>query len=198
MTAPGEPPKAKNGSSGGFLAFWSTLPGILTGIAALITAIVGLATLIHSWGGSNETATAPQAAATLTSTPASADSGTSGQEPIGATKTGPLALRRGDEADLERGVVGFDANSDIMLGPESTPWLYASNAAFLAPVQTMPSESTCRRALSGRHDPFEQVSDLSAPWVCVSTTEGHIAVVEIVGTPDVGSAQLDLKYTVWR
>ena len=26
---------------GGFLAFWTTLPGILTGLAALITAIVG-------------------------------------------------------------------------------------------------------------------------------------------------------------
>jgi hypothetical protein len=25
----------------GFLAFWATLPGILTGLAALITAVVG-------------------------------------------------------------------------------------------------------------------------------------------------------------
>lgn len=34
--------KANKSSSNTFLTFWSTLPGILTGVAALITAIVGL------------------------------------------------------------------------------------------------------------------------------------------------------------
>src|SRR5215217_9121002 len=41
------------------------------------------------------------------------------------------------------------------------------------------------------------ISNLSAPWICVSTTEGHVAYVEILRTPGVGSAELDLKYTVW-
>lgn len=32
-------------------SFWTTLPGILTGIAALLTAVVGLVTALHSGGG---------------------------------------------------------------------------------------------------------------------------------------------------
>lgn len=38
----------------GFWSFWTTLPGVLTGVAAVVTAIVGLVTLWHglSWGAS--------------------------------------------------------------------------------------------------------------------------------------------------
>jgi hypothetical protein len=107
-------------------------------------------------------------------------------------------LRRGDAADLESGVIGFEASDDVMLGPETTPWLYASGAAFLAPIQTTPSEEKCRRVLSGRQDSSERILELSAPWICVSTTEGHVGYMEIVRTPGVGSAELDLKYTVWQ
>jgi len=38
----GNESKPKTSSPSAFLAFWSSLPGILTGVAALITAIVGL------------------------------------------------------------------------------------------------------------------------------------------------------------
>lgn len=202
MPISGEPPKKDNeGSSGGFRAFWTTLPGILTGVAALITAIVGLATLVHSWRGSQtastqQTAAAPASSSTVT-TAASSGSGTA-QQSAGASKKGRLALRRGDEADLELGLVGVSANDDIMFGPESTPFLHASGTAFLAPIQTTPSKPTCRRALSGRKDTFEAIPTLSAPWICVSTAEGHVAYIEIVRTPGVGSAELDLKYAVWR
>lgn len=199
MTAPGEPPKAKNGSSGGFLAFWTTLPGILTGVAALITAIVGLATLLHSWTGTSQNAAPPlQTPATATnSAPATSESTSSGQQATGTVENGRLALRRGDAGDLEHGQVGFSATEDIMFGPETTPTLHAAGTAFLAPIQTMPSKPTCRRALSGRRDTAEAIPDLSAPWICVSTTEGHVASVEILGAPGVGSAELELKYSVW-
>jgi hypothetical protein len=203
MSAPAEPPKGNNGrDSGSFLAFWTTLPGILTGVAALITAIVGLATLVHSWQGGGQTAPQQQtpAAATsssLTSTEASSGSGTSGQDATGTSKKGRFVLGRGDAADLEQDFTGFSANDDVMFGPESNPYLYASGTAFLAPIQRIPSKPTCRRALSQHRDPYEAISNLSAPWICVSTTEGHVAYVEIVRTPGVGSAELDLKYTVW-
>jgi hypothetical protein len=198
MTAPGEPPKAKNGSSGGFLAFWTTLPGILTGVAALITAIVGLATLVHSWTGTSQNAAPLQTSATATnSASATSESTSSGQQATGTVENGRLALRRGDAADLEHGQVGFSATEDIMFGPETTPSLHAAGTAFLAPIQTMPSKPTCRRALSGQRDTAEAIPDLSAPWICVSTTEGHVASVEILQAPGVGSADLELKYSVW-
>src|SRR5580765_698092 len=54
----GEP---SNERKGGFLAFWTTLPGILTGVAALITAIVGVVGL---WKSQNDGSSAPTTAAT--------------------------------------------------------------------------------------------------------------------------------------
>jgi hypothetical protein len=202
MTAPAEPPKRKNGGSARFVAFWTTLPGILTGVAALITAIIGLATLVHSWNGTSQTAAPPQtsvpATNSVSATPESTGSMTSGQEATGTVESGPLALRRGDAADLEHGLVGFSATEDVMFGPESTPSLHAAGTAFLAPIQTIPSKSACRRALSGRRDAVEAIPDLSSRWICVSTTEGHVASVEIVRAPGVGTAELDLKYTVWE
>jgi hypothetical protein len=200
MTDPTEPPKKAGGrGSGGFLAFWTTLPGILTGVAALITAIVGLATLVHSWTGDGQTESqSGTAVASSSSTTMSSGSGASGDDSAGATENGRLALHRGDEADLEQGLIGLSPNDDVMFGPESTPYLHAAGTAFLAPLQKPPSKAKCRDALAGRRDAFEAIEELSAPWVCVSTSESHIAFVEILQAPGVGSAELDLKYTVWH
>jgi len=192
------PKKHGEGNSGGFLAFWTTLPGILTGAAALITAIVGLATLVHSWKGSSQNTAAQQTPITVTSPPAST-LGSSGSETSArqGTKKGNLPLGRGDEADLERGLVGVSANDDVMFGPEVTPTLHAAGSAFLSPVQSAPSKPICERALSGRQDLSEVIPQLSAPWICVSTSEGHIAYVKIVRSPGVGNSELDLNYAVW-
>ena len=94
-------------------------------------------------------------------------------------------------------MISFSANDDVMFGPESTPYLYAPGTASLAPVQAAPSKPTCRQALSARRDTFEVIPSLSAPWICVSTSEGHVAYIKIVRTPGVGSAKLGLKYAVW-
>jgi hypothetical protein len=56
----------------------------------------------------------------------------------------------------------------------------------------------CVRALSGRRDAFEVLSELDTKRICVSTTEGHVAVVRVLRTPGVGNARLVLGYTVWR
>jgi hypothetical protein len=72
-----------------------------------------------------------------------------------------------------------------------------AGTAFLAPIQSILSKTTCGRALSRDRDPYESDLQPSAQWICVSTTEGHVAYVAILRTPGVGSAELDLKYTVW-
>ncbi|CAN5319190.1 hypothetical protein BH18ACT14_BH18ACT14_08130 [soil metagenome] len=194
-----QPPESNSSGKGGFLTFWTTLPGILTGIAALITAIVGLATFLHSGKNTASTASPEQSLAeTAISTTAATTSNSGSSGPAGTIKEGRLALGRGDAADLEHGVIGFTSNDDIMFGPESTPYLYASDTAFLAPIQTPPSKRACESVLSQRRAAFESIPELLAPWVCVSTSEGHVANVKIVRTPGVGSAQLLLKYTVWQ
>jgi hypothetical protein len=186
MPSSDEPPEPNTSSKSGFIAFWTTLPGVLTGAAALITAIVGLATFLHSGEDTNGTTTS------------SAETGSSGTQAAGIMKTRRLALRRGDEADLEHGRVGSAPEDDIMFGPESTPTLHASATAFLAPIETLPSKRGCERVLSDRRDPSEVISNLSTRWVCVSTSEGHVAFVKIVRLPGVGSAQLTLEYVVWQ
>jgi hypothetical protein len=49
---------------GGFLAFWTTLPGILTGLAALITAVVGAIGLWKSQSGGNHPSASPESSLT--------------------------------------------------------------------------------------------------------------------------------------
>lgn len=109
-----------------------------------------------------------------------------------------LLLTRGDEADLESRQIGFSSNADIHFGPEDTPNLFKANSAFLAPLEGKPTKRACKAALNARQDSFEVLPELDTKWICVSTTEGHVAVVRVVREPGVGSAKLVLAYTVWR
>ena len=172
---------------GGFLAFWTTLPGILTGLAALITAIVGAIGLWKATDNGSSSSPTTAGGTVVTS-----------EENTGFLARGRLSLVRSCPADLERGLIGQSADADVMFGPESTPTLHAGAEAFLAPVDTPPAKSACVAALNGRHDKQELVSDIERKWTCVSTTEGNVAVVRVISAPGVGPAKLVLGYTVWR
>src|SRR3977135_2873403 len=83
-----------------FLTFWTTLPGVLTGVAAVLTAVAGLATLWHSSGGGNG-APASNAA------PSASQAGTTsaGTTVHGVLRHGRVSLNSGDSVDLEHGVI---------------------------------------------------------------------------------------------
>jgi hypothetical protein len=192
-----------------FLTFWTTLPGILTGVAAVITAIVGLITLLNSGGSHDERATssvgqARVTPATTNSTTAPPTAGTTTQSSTGQVNSGAvlaqgrLEMMRGDHADLERGSIGIEPNADLMFGPESTPHLFGTGSAYLASSQGRPLKRGCAVALSGRQDPFVILPQRASDSICVSTTEGHVALVRIIAAPRAGSARLRLQYTVWR
>jgi len=204
---PTTPPNNEPRRQGGFLAFWTTLPGILTGVAAVITAIAGLIIYWQTTGTSTGNANQPTRTAEQqpTQTPTTAPSQQSGTTPTqtvdhanGVRARGRVNLNRGDQADLEQGLVAITPNSDLLFGPETTPNLFATASAFLAPTNLPPSKRICRTALTHRHDPFEILPTLDTKWICVSTTEGHIAAVTIIRTPGVGTPELILSYTVWR
>jgi hypothetical protein len=55
----------------------------------------------------------------------------------------------------------------------------------------------CTAALNARHDAFEVLPQLDTKRICVSTSEGHVAVVEVLREPGVGNAKLVLGYTVF-
>lgn len=199
---PESPPSSESEGKGKgrFLAFWTTLPGILTGVAALLTAIVGLVALLTSGGGGSNAPASAQRSASVT-TPATTSvtkPGTASAKTSEVLAHGRLALTRGDYADLERDLIEISPNADLIFGPESTPNLFAAPPAFLSPTKGPASKRACTTALSARHDAFEILPQLDTRWVCVSTSEGHVAVVRIVTLPGVGSAELVLGYTVWR
>src|SRR3954453_14419209 len=188
------PPTERPGDSKGrFLTFWTTLPGVLTGLAALLTAVVGLATLWHS-GDKQDGASTP-GGATATSQAGTETSGKTAT-PAGVLHTGRVSLNNGDSLDLERGVIG-PAGGDVGFGPESTPTLHASASAFLAPIDGAAGKTACTAALSSRHDGTEIIPNLTSDTVCVSTAEGHVGFVKVVAAPGVGNANLTLDYTVW-
>ena len=193
MTVP-TPTSEAEGKGKGFLAFWTTLPGILTGVAAVLTAIVGLITVLHS-GSSGSSTASPSGQASVTTSAATQST----PSPVaGVLAQGRLAMTRGDSGDLERGVIEISTNSDVTFGPEVTPFLHAAGTAFLAPTQGPASKGACTTALGARHDAFESLPRLDTKLICVSTNEGHVAVVRIVSLPGVGSAQLVLESTVWQ
>jgi hypothetical protein len=181
-----EPP---NERKGGFLAFWATLPGMLTGLAALITAIVGAVGLWKSGSGGSSPPTPPATSVAPTTT---------GGGGGAADKSGRLSLGSGDSADLEQDQVGTSSSADLLFGPESTPTVHATGSSFLAPATGGLTHAGCTRVLTARHDSFVLVSQAAEHGLCVSTVEGHVAGVRIVKAPGVGNADLVLKFTVWR
>jgi hypothetical protein len=175
------PDEPSSDRKGGFLAFWTTLPGILTGVAALITAIVGAVGLWKSQSGGGDHG---GASATVVATN---DTLVSHQ----------LSLNPGDGADLDKAQIGSLLNTDLGFGPESTPTLRAGASTFFAPVEGTPNKARCAAALSRRRDTSEIVSQVERSWVCVSTVEGKVAGVRIIKAPGVGSAKLVLAYVIW-
>ena len=172
----------------GFLAFWTTLPGVLTGLAALITAIIGAVGL---WKSQSDGSNAPTTAAATTVESTSSGGGAA------VSERGRLSLGSGDVADLEQGQIGTSSTGDLIFGPESTPTIHATGSSFLAPSASGLTLAGCTRALTTRHDSFELVSQAAEHGLCVSTVEGHVAGVRIVKGPGVGNAELVLAFTVW-
>jgi hypothetical protein len=192
------PSEADQSRKSAFLAFWTTLPGILTGLAALITAIVGAVALWQTQsGGGNSSPTSPVRSVTLSATVG----GGTGRGPGASSRffaTGRLSLARGDSADLEREQIGESADADVSFGPESTPTLHAGASSFLAPVDKRPTKPACIAALRRRHDSLELVSRIERKWTCVATTEGNVGVLRIASASGVGFAEVVLDYVVWR
>ncbi len=69
------------GGSSGFVAFWTSLPGILTGVAALITAVATLAALDLTGGDNGQTSTASAGPESTAAVPAA---GSASESAIGS------------------------------------------------------------------------------------------------------------------
>jgi hypothetical protein len=185
-----------------FLQFWTTLPGILTGLAALLTAIVAVFGVWRSAGdGSGGGGSEGVSAATIESRAANPGASTTaaingGTQPEGVLIQSHLAMMDGDFADLEKARIEVSHNADLAF---EAPQLLAQGSGFLAPASAAADKAGCVHDLTARHDFFIWTSALGVgSLICVNTVEGNVAALTIVGLPGVGTSELVFDYTVWK
>lgn len=186
-------------SRGGFLAFWSTLPGVLTGIAALLTAIVGVAGLWRSLDNGSETAQTPDSNVAITSATTTEKGDASGGDVLAA---GRLTMRDEDAANLRRKRVSVgDPEADLWLQGAGNPdfgILYAPYGGLFSDASDASDKQACVAALNARTRDRLRLSDLEkGSTFCLKTHEGGIAALRIVSPPVIGSPQLVFEYTLW-
>ena len=162
-------------------SFWTTLPGILTGVAALITALVGAAALILGLRDDTVTPTEP-------STTQSTSESTGGGNGQGST----VEMRVGDGLDVDTGTVGDVSGSEVFWSSAGGWDLNGRRAAL---VEGEPDQAACRAALEQRTDTFQPVGQFDDQVVCLETTEGVLAAVA-PSTPD-ASGRMTVSVTVW-
>ena len=190
----------------GRLAFWTTIPGVLTGLAALLTAIGGLAVVLHGTGGTaghgsvaeTNTVTRDNGAAISAVPSPLGTSSTSGTDGILAQST--LSMRVGDVANLEEGKVGSVYAPDLsFFYCSASRCLIQSLSGFLTVADVSASRASCVSALHARNDGTVDLTKLIVgSTLCTQTSSGHIAGLQVTGLPGVGSVNLTFAYSVWR
>jgi len=196
-----EPPDGRSGGQPGrFLSFWTTLPGILTGSAALITAVVSLLALFHAFGGSSG---ATGSTSGITSPHASTGETSAASLPEGVFRRGTLTMTgEVDYANLEQGVTGTGVSpSDItyVLGGFGYELHDARGIAPAPAGSGMIDKAACVRTLTVRQDLKVDVDKLSkGSQLCVQTYDSHVALLTIVSLPGVGNPNIVFDYVVWQ
>lgn len=196
-----------------FKAFWTSLPGVLTGVAAVIAAVVSLVALFGP-GGSDDEPDGPGSAAaaappTVVSTgpsspPATAAPGSSAGAGSGSSaaeaKRGSMELEPDDFADLGAGVVtgGRTTGSEFFLFAATDEYrLAAAIGQTFAVAPGEPDRAACAAALSKRQDRQLVLSTVGGRTVCVLTGDQRIAALTLTGLPAVGSPRLSFDYVLW-
>jgi hypothetical protein len=206
------------GPEGGFVDFWTTLPGMLTAIAALITAVVGIATVVrddgsvpHDKGAAGSTAitvtshfeTIPSTSTALSTTVT--DSGTAtgldvGDAEFTVTLVIPLA-GDGDttsEISLSEGKV-TTSQSDIEYARDDStnrPRLESRHdtVSLLPPGEPI-SKATCEEAVDRRpvNPTIRQLTQGTS--ICLRDDDEGIGVIRILKPPNrTGALTVSVSY----
>jgi hypothetical protein len=182
MSEPAGDKAAESGST----TFWKTVPGILTGVAALLSAIAGLiVVLVQVFGTPGQDPPDDTAARSTTSAPAKA----------GELHRDRIEMRDADYADLETGKVGQPPGTDFYL--HGTDQLVTGYP--MAPVSGPITKASCVEALSSREDRGAHISKVGDDqWLCVQTDEGNLAGMRIVQRPGPGKPSVGFEYVLWK
>ena len=176
-------------------SFWTTLPGILTGLAALITALVGVVALVSQQHGdppSGKTQNGPVTGQGTTATPPSSASAEpqGGQSPVTVSAT----MQPDDFLDVDTGQVGTGVNGELALREGAWLQLFKGRTAVV-PKET--DQAGCVSALQHRSDSGVSSDRLAAGAVlCLSTDQGNLAEARFSPPDPTEAVTVDL--TVWR
>jgi hypothetical protein len=197
-------PDGKRTNGGGFLAFWSTLPGVLTGVAAVLTAVIGLVGLWRSFDDGTDAPTRPEVAPATTSATTSATTTDASDPPeAGVLAEGRLTMDAdAGIANLKRKrVSSSDADADLWLNAPGNPdsaTLYSPYGGLLSRADGASDKPACVAALTARAQDTIPFVDLPAgSTVCLRTGSGAIAAIRLLSVPEIGSPRLVLEYTLW-
>jgi len=196
------------------MAFWTTLPGVLTGAAALLTAVVALAGLWRAsdnsdgdrtevLGGSATVAGAEvqETVATPAAQPETTATTGGGTGELGEViRKGQVTLTDRDNIDFVDGQVTNGYAGDVILNGVD-PDFGNLNTVRVAMAKTAgPADRAgCVNALNARRVDHLDHSELPAgTWVCLTTEEGNIVALRIIRPVAVGHPQLVFSYTLWR
>ena len=200
MPEPDSSPTSQAARRGGFWMFWTTLPGILTGVAALLTASVGLITALNRPGRERSVA-ASDKSVPAQSTTTSVPTVKSNSPPAGVFAQGRLAMKSPESADLEKGLVGRSVGGeDLYLHCSRVDACILNGMGSLLTVTEGPGDkASCIAALGSRRDGALHLEQSRAgQTVCIQTSDGHVGALEIVGLPGAGSIELTFSYTLFR
>lgn len=198
-------------------SFWKTLPGILTGVAALLTAVGGFVVVIMQVVGATgqvaqpPASSAPPAATSTAAAPEPQDeSSSSGTTEAPATESPAgsppaegdvlyedrLEMRLGDLADLETGKVGTSPSGfDVYLQSSGDFTSYGDLTRATGAI----SRSACVAALTERSDASVDPAELGADeWLCVQTETGRLAALWVVQKAGPGSPLWIFEYVLWK
>ena len=191
-------PTSQAARRGGFWMFWTTLPGILTGIAALVTASVALITALNRPRPERGVAATDKAIPTQ-SNPASGPMVKSSAPPDGVFAQGRLTMKSPDGADLEKGLVGSVTGEDLYLHCSGVECLLNPMGSLITVMDGPGDKASCTAALRSRRDGALSLQrSRVGQTLCIQTTEGHVGALEILGLPGVGSIEFTFSYTLFR
>lgn len=195
-------PPSRSPDQSRFLAFWATVPGILTGMAALITAGVGAFSLWHTLNTGRATPAPAVSAAALTVASPTLPSRGNGSPSIAVLRQGQISLDCNSGANLERGQVGpsIPQPDFVWVGPHCEPGQLSMVASgHLAQAREPVDKQACVSTLTMSPNTYLSLDALSAgSWLCVETGGSqHVAALHILALPAPGAQQLTFTYSVW-
>jgi len=199
----------------GFLTFFTSLPGIITAIATLITAVGGLLVAIDKFGNdwtstqsTQSPSPTPSKTKGTTPTPAVTPSSSAPKEEqtvdyTGVRVKGTVTAKIRNVVYLSDGTTGADYKNGDYLVDSADPTqflrMYGGLPVFdeFAAISGEVSKQSCAKVLAHHVGEFRAKPADEGTWLCVIRTDSSYGAIHI-DKVDLAEGALTVSYVVWR